>query len=86
MKYSVCVIISYRYTSQVYFLNKTKLCEHTDLNVTRQLASYSKFYLAITPYWNIQTADLSLDFLIHFKMKELDPLTNHNHDHFDDFN
>ena len=50
-----------------------------------ELANYSKSCLVITPYWNIQIAGISPDFLKNLKMKELDPLTNHNHDNCDDF-
>ena len=37
-------------------------------------------------HWNIQTADLCLEFWIHLKMRELDPFRDHNHEDCDDFN
>ena len=43
--------------------------------------------ILLSVHWNIQTADLSLSlyFLIHLKIRELDPLTNHIHGDCDDF-
>lgn len=77
---------------------KKKLYGHTNLNVTRECNYiYSKSYLAIITYWNVDTADLSEDFWIHLKMIEPYPwyrqtitimavMASINFDNFSDLN